>query len=285
MANRPGRSSSIPIPRNPTTSSSARNIESVISIPNITPSRPRLSSTQGMSNRIGTADVARSVSASHRSTHDFMSVSVSPTRILSRSATFSVNHPSRPPVRVSTNFEPRVVHATPDLSRSIDNTCAPSHSSAQTRRASGAGGRSVSAQRNAPSVPPLPNATPVSFPRPAYLDYSALRDLLVTETSSSSLAGAGLVPRRKEETVPPPRSVPSHSYAMSPSTDSDEDSSPSPPPPARDVRSAPTTTVIPEEQVTYPLPTRWSDQARSNTLSVSHDGRELSHHGELSACI
>ncbi|KXN89801.1 Ran-binding protein 10 [Leucoagaricus sp. SymC.cos] len=65
---------------------------------------------------------------------------------------------------------------------------------------------------------------------------------------------------------------------MTPSTDSDEESSPSPQPIARDAHSVPAA-VVSEEQVTYPLPTRWSDQARSPSLSVSHDGREISHHG------
>lgn len=278
MTSRPGRSSSIPIPRNPSTSSSTRNIESVISIPSISPSRPRLSSTQGLSSRSGGGDVARSVSASQRPLHGPLSVSVSPTRMLSRSATFTTSHPGRPAMRVSTNFEPRVVHATPDLSRSVDNSCASSNSPTQTRRMSGVGGRSLSAQRHTPSIPPLPNTTPVSFPRPAYLDHSALRDLLVTETPSPVLTGPA--PQRRSEAAPP-RSVPSHSYAMSPS-DSDEDSSPSPPPPTRDARTVPAT-VTPEELVTYPLPTRWSDQARSNTLSVSHDGRELVHHGGFDA--
>ncbi|EKM83665.1 hypothetical protein AGABI1DRAFT_31694 [Agaricus bisporus var. burnettii JB137-S8] len=66
---------------------------------------------------------------------------------------------------------------------------------------------------------------------------------------------------------------------MSLSNDSDEDSSPSPPPPSRDARPMPTVSATSEEQVTYPLPTRWGDQNRLNVLSVSHDGRELSHHG------
>lgn len=176
-------------------------------------------------------------------------------------------------MRVSTNFEPRVVHATLDTSRSVDSPCIPAHSPTQTRRTSGVGARSVSAQRHTPSIPPLPN-TSVSFPRPAYLDHSALRDLLVTETTSPTLSG----PAPPRKVTPPASSIPSHGYAMSPSTDSDEDSSPSPPPPSKDAGTVPTP-VIPEEQVTYPLPTRWSDQARSNSLSVSHDGREISHHG------
>jgi hypothetical protein len=242
----------------------------------MSPSRPRLSSTQGGSSRSGGADIAGSVSSNHRPFHDPVSVSVSPTRLLSRSGPLSTSHSNRPPVRLSPNFEPRVVHATPDPARSVDSSCAPSQSPTQSRRQSGVGGRSVSAQRHTPSVPPLPNTTQLSFPRPAYLEYSALRDLLVTETPSPPLAGHA--PPRKMEPTPPTRSIPSHTYAMSPSTDSDEESSPSPPPPARDVRIVPTA-VVHEEQVTYPLPTRWSDQSRSNTLSVSHDGRELSHHG------
>ncbi|KAJ3576275.1 hypothetical protein NP233_g531 [Leucocoprinus birnbaumii] len=274
MTSRPGRSSSIPIPRNPSASSSTRNIESVISIPSISPSRPRLSSTQGLSHRAGGLDVARSVSASHRSIHDSVSVSVSPTRLLSRSATLSMSHQGRPPVRVSTNFEPRVVHAIPDASQSVDSNCAQPQSPTQTRRTSGVGGRSVSAQRHTPSIPLLPNTTPVSFPRPAYLEHSALRNLLVTETPSPALTG----PAPPRKVTPPARGVPSHGYAMSPSTDSDEDTSPSPPPIPRNSRSTPAP-FIPEEQVTYPLPTRWSDQERSSSLSVSHDGRELSHHG------
>jgi hypothetical protein len=208
--------------------------------------------------------------------HDLDSVSVSPTRLLSRSATLSTSHSSRPPVRVSANFEPRVVHATPDISRSVDNTCAPSHSPTQTRRASGANGRSISVQRQNPTAPPLPNTSPVLFPRPAYLEHSALRDLLVTETPSTL---TGSAPQRKKTSPPPARNI--HAYATSPSTDSDEDSISSPPPPVRDVRAV-STVVVPEGQITYPLPTRWSDQARSNTLSISHDGRELSHHGASS---
>lgn len=278
MANRPARSP-IPIPRNPAAPSSARNIESVISIPNISLSRPRLSSTQGTSGHFGNTDTARNVSASHRPTHDPLSLSISPTRRFSRSVTLPWNHLGRPP-HTSMTFEPRIVHASPDPARNDDNSCTPSHPPTQLRRASGVGGRSVSAQRVAPSIPPLPNTTPVSFPRPAYLDHSALRDSLVTDTSSSFLAGVSSAPQRKVETAGPSRSTPSQPYAMSPFTDSDEDSSPSPPPPSREVRAVPTPSVISEEQVTYPLPTRWDDQARLSILSVSHDGRELSHHGE-----
>lgn len=207
-----------------------------------------------------------------------MSLSISPTRRFSRSVTLSGNHLARPSSRISATFEPRIVHASPVPARNDDNSCTPSHSPTQLRRTS-VGGRSVSAQRIAPSIPPLPNTTPVSFPRPAYLDYSALRDLLVTETSSSSFAGVTSVPQRKLETPGPSRSAPSQSYDMSLSNDSDEDSSPSPPPPSRDARPVPAVSVTSEEQVTYPLPTRWGDQNRLNVLSVSHDGRELSHHG------
>lgn len=273
MAGRPGRSSSIPIPRNPSVSSSARNIESVISIPTASPSRPLLTSTHGLSRSSGGFSLANSVSTGHRLSHDSVSVSLSPTRLLSRSAVPSTSHTSHSLVRIGTNFEPRVVHASQDSSRSIDNACAPSQSQTQSRGAGGVGGRSVSAQRHTPSIPPLPNALPILFSRPTYLDHSALRDSLVTETSSPTLAGLAF-PRK----ITPARSIASHDYATSPSTDSDEDNSPSPPPPTRETRvvSAP---VIHEEPVTYALPTRWSDQARSNSLSVSHDGRELSHHG------
>ena len=271
MAGRPGRSSSIPIPRNPSVSSSARNIESVISIPTASPSRPLLTSTRGLSRSPRGVNFASSVSMGHRLSHDSASVSISPTRLLSRSAVPSTSHTSHSPVRIGINFEPRVVHASQDSSRSIDNSCIPSQSPTQSRGAGGVGGRSVSAQRHMPSVPPLPNAASVSFSRPTYLDHSALRDLLVTETSSPTLAGLAF-PRK----ITPARS--SASFATSPSTDSDEDNSPSPPPPTRETRvvSAP---VIPEEPRTYALPTRWSDQARSDSLSVSHDGRELSHRG------
>lgn len=167
-------------------------------------------------------------------------------------------------MRIGAHFEPRVVRAPQDPSRSIDNSCVPSQSPTQSRGAGGVGGRSVSAQRYTPSIPPLPNATPVSFSRPTYLDHSALRDFLVTETSSPTLA----------ELAFPRKITPS---ARSTSPDSGEDTTPSPPP-TRETRvmSAP---VVHEGPVTYALPTRWSDQARSNSLSVSHDGRELSHHG------
>ncbi|KAF7340135.1 Ran-binding protein [Mycena venus] len=256
MSMRQSRSASIPIPRSSSSTSPARNIESVISIPFsasfTAPPRPRLATAQAIP------------IAHHRSADDRAGVrgvrnsasSISPTRPSARSLTHS--SPSLP-VRSSqrsNGFEPRVIRA--DSPRSVDPASLPSTSSSlpRTRKASATGPRTPSSHRTVsgplqPSSPPRPT----SFTRPSYLEHSALRHLLQTEAPP---------------TLPPSRKAGPSRRSLTPSTDSDDDGSP----PPRRV----TPTVNPSPQVLH-LPTRWSERYRHELLSISTDGRDVTYQG------
>ncbi|KAF5375207.1 hypothetical protein D9758_000004 [Tetrapyrgos nigripes] len=152
---------------------------------------------------------------------------------------------------------PRVIRA--DDSRSIDPACLPAqHPSSspptpRTRRTSS------SATRSHHPPPAPPPSSPVSFPVPSYLDYSALRHLLRTDVSPTF----GLAP-----------SVSRTRRAYSPSSDSDEESSNlSPPPREMSIGQA----VSPDQPLQ--LPTRWDAEACHNHLSISDNGRELTFQG------
>lgn len=173
--------------------------------------------------------------------------------------------------RPMSTFEPRVVRAGTDASRSTDAVCLPSSSTSpsRARRSSIAGGRATSAQRQSlsqtVSTPPPP---PVSFARPAYLEHSALRHMLQTDAPPS------LPPSRKAEAAA--AEVQSYTVAMSPTTDSDDESNVSPP---RELPSVPSPPPLSQDQI-LKLPTRWSEQFRHSLLSVSDDGRDLTYHGQ-----
>jgi hypothetical protein len=270
---RHGRSSSIPIPRSTSSTSPSRNIESVISIPFSPGStrRPRLSGvTQGAS-----------LSGDHRGTgtshgvRGSSSVATSPpTRFTARSLTLmSAMRPTGSPRSPST-FEPRVIRA--DTSRNTGNPCLPSSStSTRPRRSSATGIRASNAQRRSGSRSAAPPASPISFPRPAYLEHSSLRHFLQTESPPN-------IPSRKSAESSNIGDV--HNfigrahYSMSPPTDSDDDSNVSPP---RDVAPILQSIAVPSSDIILRLPTRWSYQIRHPSLSVSSDGRELTFHGAL----
>ncbi|ESK98176.1 ran-binding protein [Moniliophthora roreri MCA 2997] len=273
MANRPSRSSSIPIPRNNPSTSPTRNIESVISIPFST-ARQRLPSTQGPSHRpnAGAEVDPRGLGLHGSIPGGPASFSTSPVRTTVRSSTQPLPIMARPTPRTTSSFEPRVVRA--DSSRSFDPTCMPPATpSSSTRRPSFGNHRAASVLRTVPASSNVWTAPATSFSRPSYLEHSAFRHLLQTDGSSSSAS----FPSRKEE--PDPRI---YSGAMSPSTDSDDDSNISPPP--RDIPTASTSTsaftpsVISSDQV-LKLPTRWSDQFHHPILTLSPDGRELEYQG------
>ena len=165
--------------------------------------------------------------------------------------------------RNPSTFEPRVVRVTPDQPRAGD-ACLPSSTSpSRTRRPSGMGARATSGRR--PAITQYPDVTPVSFPRPSYLDHSALRHLLQTDTAPS------LPLNRKQEQAALERHFIS---AVSPLSDSDDDSNVTPP---RELPPPPRS-----HDDILRLPTRWSDQYRHQLLSISPDGREISYHGALS---
>jgi hypothetical protein len=257
MSTRQSRSASIPIPRSSSSTSPARNIESVISIPFTAsftaPPRPRLASAQAIpishhrspdDPRAGVRGVRNSAS------------SISPTRPTARSLTHSSpSVPLRSSPR-SNGFEPRVIRA--DSSRTVDPACLPSSSSSlpRTRRPSATGPRASSNQRTLSGPLPPPSALPsTSFARPAYLEHSALRHMLQTEAPPS------LPPSRKSGVL---------RRSLSPPSDSEDEGSP---PPRRI-----TPTVDPSPQVLN-LPTRWSERYRHELLSISPDGRDVTYQG------
>lgn len=259
MATRPSRSSSIPIPRSSTSTSPSRNIESILSIPFTVSSRSHPYSSQVHTTRASVDDHRSSGAPGVRGASS--AAGTSPVRSTARSYPHSLALPSRSAPR--SNFEPRVIRA--DSSRTIDPACFPSSpSSARTRRPSGTG-RAPSAQRQSgASIAQAVPTVPVSFSRPAYLEYAALKHLLQTESP------ALLPPSRKES-----NNDRSYSGAVSPSTDSDDDSTASPPP-----RENPTPSLPAVDQVLR-LPTRWSEEVRHQSLNVSADGRELSYQGSF----
>ncbi|KIJ68831.1 hypothetical protein HYDPIDRAFT_179848 [Hydnomerulius pinastri MD-312] len=167
-------------------------------------------------------------------------------------------------------YEPRVIRA--DSARNSDIACPQSFSSSsvsptRTRRPSASGVRAPSTQRSSVVHPAI--VEPVPFPRPAYLEHSALRHLLQTETIP-------LLPTRKTEPiiVREEHSSGVRRSQRSPSFDSDEDDM-SPPREARKSTPPPTSSSSPA----LLLPTRWCDQFRHSHLSVCGDGRELIYQG------
>ncbi|KAG6857659.1 hypothetical protein H0H87_010228 [Tephrocybe sp. NHM501043] len=151
--------------------------------------------------------------------------------------------PGRGTVRSPSTYEPRIVRVGGDGSHTVDATCLPSTSPSRTRSAGVTGVRDTTRPLSGYTVS-APHPL-IVFPRPSYLDYSALRHMLHTDAPPS---------------LPPSRKTESHSRDPQPSSamvDSDEESN------DRILR----------------LPTRWSDQYRHNLLSVSGDGRDLTYHG------
>lgn len=132
------------------------------------------------------------------------------------------------------------------------------------------------------SVPSSGPSAPVTFPRPAYLDNSALRDRLQTEQYTA-------LPQRRtlERAAPTDTRAHVRAYgAMSPFSDSDDDSTASLSRSeygyigGRSTTTAkpPAPPIIPADEV-LKLPSRWSEQMRHPLLTVSPDGRDLSYEG------
>lgn len=261
MSNRPSRPPSIPI-RGTIPSSPARNIETVISIPssmNTPQPRPRIVSTS-LSARAGGVHEHRSLASSYGRLNNAMPSSP-PTRPSARSLSHSAS--GRGP---SSAYEPRVIRG--DFTLTPEIACAPSSSvsSSRTRRPSGT--RASSTQRSSAQHFTSPSLEVVPFPRPAYLEYSALRDLLQTEVPSAHPS------RRAEPTSRTDYPSGSRRPRRTPSVDSDEDDST----PPRELRKTPP----PLMSATLPalsIPTRWCEELRSPLLTVSSDGRELFYQG------
>lgn len=187
-------------------------------------------------------------------------------------------------------FEPRVIRP-PGVSRSscvdiplplsttLNHRVSTSNTPTTTPLNQRAGSLSSSQPSPHQSIDLLPN---VPFQRPAYLEHSSLKHLLRTEfppllplgrygndisvldDDQSSRSVSLPFPRRRrtpliesddEDPFTPPRELPSSVSAYSPNS----------------TASSPV----------LRLPTRWSDQDRHLSLSVSSDGRELTFVGKL----
>ncbi|KAF7791815.1 hypothetical protein EIP86_002839 [Pleurotus ostreatoroseus] len=308
MSSRITRTASVPIPVTGGGNSGfcTTNLENIISLPfAATPPRARAGHMPHASPTSPTASqrIVRSFSGSYPSA-------------ISRSPTATTNAAAPPLV-----FEPRIVRAT-------DTTCVPAAVSppmaasvpARVRRPSAA---RTPAQAGAPfpvraatypvnataaaaasaSAPAQCQAQPQAqshhaFPRPAYLDHSALRDLLCTDAPSLLTSSPGSAPTPASSATPHPESrtgTPvSTTYVHSqlrrkhtPALDTDDESSSLLPPSTR-ATPAPATAAstgagLVNLNLTLCSPTRWSEQDRHQALTVSNDGRDLTFYGP--SCI
>ncbi|RPD59333.1 SPRY-domain-containing protein [Lentinus tigrinus ALCF2SS1-7] len=276
MSTRQSRSASIPIP--PT--SVARSLENVIPMsfsPNLAP-RPRLASAGTAAslslNRGIPPPISRSVSGSYAS-----AIGAVP-----RGRTAGPAHTNATP-----HFEPRIIRATTSPTPSHDGVCnappSPSTSPTRPRRlSSGVRSQSVLGSlppHRAPGPANANHSTAYGFPRPAYLEYSSLHDMLHTEAGPSThVAGtrsaytvAGHDARVTASPAPPIIPYPYFRRELTPVVDSDEESIATPPPPAVGAVTVLSTNTV------LMLPTRWSEQDRLPSLSVSQDGKELTFTG------
>ncbi|KAF8167856.1 hypothetical protein B0H34DRAFT_792533 [Crassisporium funariophilum] len=276
MSSRPSRSSSIPIPRSSSASNPARNLESLISIPFVSSPRPQHSSlsqaprhiTDPPQRRVHNVPIHNVSHASRTIASGSNIPSISPTRQTVRSASLATAVPGRTPNR--SLFEPRIIRSSGPEVQPLDLECPiiPSITPSQTRRASVPNTRISTSQKSLPPQHVVARTTPVAFVRPAYLEYSSLRHLLQTE------APVLPVPSRKLEPSSSSSRPQSYSASMSTSSDNDEDSNTTPP---REIRPASTSSS--GQDPLFRLPVRWSEQDRHIHLSVSADGRDLSHNG------
>ncbi len=250
MNTRPTRSSSIPIPRSSSTSS-ARNIESLIPISFVPPGRNQPVSPSSRPipgpRRVSTQDGRAGVNSTHGS-------STSP-----RSTSIVSSVPGRSTSR--TRFEPRVVRSPTTDAADAECPPSPSTSPSHTRRTSHANLRTIASLR--PIIPQhiVSRTAPVSFPRPLYLDSSSLRHLLHTEIPIHSIPS-----RRADPTSSSRNQV--YANALSTTAVHGDDSS-----------TAPSSLTLESIETSFKLPTRWSDQDRHPSLSLSPEGRELTLHG------
>lgn len=210
------------------------------------------------------------------------------------------------PLAATPVFEPRVIRATTSSARAGDAGCTPVPAVSplptvgRTRRPSVRRQSTTAAHIVVPGTPsraaamPVPTSAPsapTAFPRPTYLAHSALRDLLYTDAppvqpGSSHLehvlaGGPGSASSRLSTPTPIP--YPYLRRDTTPGFDTDEESLASAsPPPVRSTPAPPAPGVL----LTNPalrLPTRWSEQDRHNSLTVSGDGRELTFYG--TSCV
>lgn len=182
----------------------------------------------------------------------------------------------------SGTFEPRVIRP-PGVSRGSCVDVTSSSSTTRNRRAS-ISNISTSSQTTGPLTfpqlsPHQPTSPPPSIPfqRPAYLEHSSLKHLLQTEFPpllppsryghDARVLGDDQNPRNITNPYPRRR--------RTPLIESDDEDPFTPP------RELPPLYPPNTSSPVLRLPTRWSDQDRHPSLSVSQDGRELTFVGKL----
>ncbi|EKM60372.1 uncharacterized protein PHACADRAFT_246252 [Phanerochaete carnosa HHB-10118-sp] len=284
MAARPSRSASIPIP-----GSTGRSIEDVISMPFTasTPARPRLVSGTRL----------HVPSSPERPVLGRMPASTSPVRTLSGGYASAWGRPPAPHVASAPVFEPRIIRATtePGCTPAPVTPIQVSPSRARrpsVRRQSTTAAPTIATSMSRTPIPLVASSSTSSslsstaFPRPAYLEHSALRDLLFTDAQPSHpLSLVAETATASHMSTPVPAPYPYLRRDTTPGMDTDEESnmSSSPPPVSRTPAPAPAPAPAPSALLTNPalrLPTRWSEQDRHHLLTVSGDGRELTFYGQ-----
>lgn len=289
MSSRTSRSASIPIP-----GSMSRSIEDFISVPFSTTHSARARLVSGTRLHVPTSP--------ERPLHGRSAVSASPVRTLSGGYAAALGRPAVPHTASVPVFEPRIITtATPP--RGSEPGCAPTPTTApqstpsRARRASVRRQSTTGTPSAAPSTPraappassPAPSA-PTAFPRPAYLEQSALRDLLFTDappvhaatTLVEHVVAGGPAPAPSSRMgTPVPVPYPYLRREVTPGMETDDESnvSASPPPAVRATPApAPGALLI---NPALRLPTKWSEQDRHHLLTVSADGRDLTFYGAL----
>ena len=290
------RSNNIPIPSASTQRD--RNIEDLISMPfSSSPSVTRTNRLsghgQGMGRR-GSTSGGPGVA---------MGAGMSPTRPTSRSFTIGISpRANRSQTTTQTQtFEPRVIRAgstsiptiataTGAAAAAAAVDCLPSSSTTGNLSTSPTRARRTSttpsATRHASSVIPSSSTSPdpqnansntsaIAFPRPAYLNHSALRHFLHTDATPT--LPVARTPTSGELLSFFVRGASSRNASLSPRMgmeDSDEDSD------GGVGMTIPSGTTNREaREADLKLPTRWSERIRHPSLSVSPDGRELTFNG------
>lgn len=249
-----------------------------------TPSRPRLVSGTRL----------HVPSSPERPLSGRIAASTSPVRTLSGGYAAALARPQVPYTASTPVFEPRVIRATAEPGCAPTPTTPVQIPASRTRRPSVRRQSTTAAPTIAtstPRTPVPPTATsgavpsaPAAFLRPAYLEHSALRDLLYTDAPpphSPSSASESATASRMSTPVPVPYPYLRRDTTPSMETDDESSMSASPPPVSR------TPAPAPGALLTSPalrLPTRWSDQDRHHLLTVSGDGRELTFYGASLHC-
>ncbi|EMD41301.1 hypothetical protein CERSUDRAFT_78954 [Gelatoporia subvermispora B] len=313
MSGRHSRSASIPIPSAGSAMARSMSLENAIPIPSL------------LSTRVPTASTRRDRDSSPDDRRaPYVPGTAVPRRAVSR--TVSAGAGVAP-----ASFEPRIVRATSTVNPR-DLACvlpAPgasggtasgsglpaSTSPLRTRRLStnmrsatmpGHSALSTSAPHRSTSYSHTTQASTSmhthGFPRPAYLDYSALRDFLYTEATPQSGAGRATLspspapslslstatthPSYFGRATSSPSPYPYLRRDLTPVADSDEETSTASPPPPNTGHGAGASSSATPALAANPvlrLPTRWNEQDRNPSLSVSADGCELTFFGQ--SCI